>query len=202
MAPARRSHCPMAVPPRGSTPDTACFATSLVRASATTRLPSEGKMGTAFSVPAITAKATPSLITSTAAAVAARACSILVRGDLIDPEQSMMMISAPPELVVVAARPVSGDVTVMMASTSSPPAGRYSFWEISTVKSLIGRFLLGVGWDGRRGSSARSGRERKRGQDHGHVVHTAGVDGELDQRLRGAERIGQRLRQRQLRQLG
>ena len=94
---------------------------------------------------ATTAKATPSRITSTAAAVAARACSILVRGDLIDPEQSMMMISAPPELAPEAGSPVSGEVTVMMALTSSPPSGRYSFWEMSTVTSLIGRVLLGIG---------------------------------------------------------
>ena len=45
-------------------------------------------------MPAITANATPSRITSTAAAVAARASAILVRGLPIDPEQSMMMISA------------------------------------------------------------------------------------------------------------
>src|SRR5690242_4400301 len=87
-----------------------------------------------------------------AAAVAARACSILVRGDLIDPEQSTMMISAPLVLADDAASPSAGAVTVMMALTSSPPTARYSFWEISTVKSgwLIGRRLLGIGASGLR----------------------------------------------------
>src|SRR5262249_25624342 len=33
--------------------------------------------------------------------------------------------------------PVSGEVTVTMALTSSPLAGRYSFWAISTVKSVL-----------------------------------------------------------------
>ena len=152
---ARRSHCPIAVPPRGSRPATACFADCLVSASATARLPSWGNTGCAWSVPATTANATPSRITSTAAAVAARASAILVCGDLMDPEQSMMMISALPWSAAAAGRPPSSDVddvTVTMALMSSPPSGRYSFWEISTVKSgwLIGGLLLGIGPIGRR----------------------------------------------------
>ena len=42
----------------------------------------------------------PSLITSTAAAVAARASTILAGGWSIDPEQSTMMISALPPVAV------------------------------------------------------------------------------------------------------
>ena len=74
------SHVPIAVPPFGRRPDTIAFACSLVDGSAIASLPSMGKTGLATSVPAITAKATPSAITSIAAAVAARACTILVCG--------------------------------------------------------------------------------------------------------------------------
>src|SRR5215831_14221146 len=242
----------MAVPPCGVRPDTACFAYCLVVASATARLPSCGYTGCASWVPATTANATPSRITSTAAAVAARASAILVCGDLMDPEQSMMMISALPESAAGPGGPpspdvVAGDVTVTMALTSSPPSGRYSFWEISTVKSgwLIGGLLLGIGPDGRRpglvavsrvisgtsgiggvratgdtsgvngvggrngiGSGSVTGAgglERERGENHRHVVHAAGLEGEIDQRPRRAERIVKRPRQRlpgQLRGLG
>src|SRR5215470_1038855 len=150
----------MAVPPCGVRPDTACFAYCLVVASATARLPSCGYTGRASWVPATTANATPSRITSTTAAVAARASAILVCGDLIDPEQSMMMISATPPPASAAgasdlppADPVPAEVTVTMALTSSPPSGRYSFWETSTVKSgwLIGGLFLCIGGNGRNG---------------------------------------------------
>jgi hypothetical protein len=101
-------------------------ADSRVSGFATARPPSGGKTGTAWWVPATTANATPSRITSTAAAVAARASAILVRGLPIDPEQSTMMISA---LSASAAGPaVPADVTVTTALTSRPPSGRYSFW--------------------------------------------------------------------------
>src|SRR5215831_1996221 len=186
-------------------------------------------MGCALSVPAITANATPSRITSTAAAVAARASAILVCGDLMDPEQSTMMISALPESAAgPASRPspeaAAGDVTVTMALTSSPPSGRYSFWEISTVKSgwLIGRLLLGIEPGGRRrglvafrviseisgwvgggvgraisgGTGGVRGPERERGENHGHVVHATALQGEADQRRRRGERVAQRPRQR------
>src|SRR5260221_12810826 len=59
-----------------------------------------------------------------------------------------MMISARPPPSGAAswpgAWPVSGAVTVTIALTSRPPAGRYSFWKTSTVKlgSLIGESLL------------------------------------------------------------
>ena len=89
--------------------------------------PSGGNTGRAPVLPAITANATPSRITSTAAAVAARASAILVRGLPIDPEQSMMMISAP-ATSSAATGTLSPDVTVMTALTSWPPAGRNSFW--------------------------------------------------------------------------
>src|SRR5216683_1487141 len=140
----------MAVPPPGSSRATARLADSLVSGSATARLPSDGKTGCALSVPEITAKATPSRITSTAAAVAWRASAILVRGALIDPEQSIMMISAEPSPLVgpALADPApaeSEDVTVTTALTSRPPSGMYSFWKMSTVKSgwLIAAILLG-----------------------------------------------------------
>src|SRR5258708_40212618 len=63
----------------------------------------------------------------------------------------MMTISAKPAAGAGAGPvpddAVSGDVTVTIALTSSPPSGRYSFWATSTVKSgwLIGGLLLGVG---------------------------------------------------------
>src|SRR6516225_3355305 len=88
-------------------------------------------MAKARSVPAITANATPSRTASTAAAAAARASTILLRGVLIDLEQSTMMISA--ELDAAAGPSASAEVTVTMALTSCPPAGRYSFWKTSTV---------------------------------------------------------------------
>src|SRR5215813_8241550 len=204
----------IAVPPCGVRPDTACLAYCLVVASATARLPSCGYTGCASWVPATTANATPSRITSTAAAVAARASAILVCGDLIDPEQSMMMISAMPAPAAAdgvsdrpSADPVSGEVTVTMALTSSPPSGRYSFWETSTVKSgrLIGGQFLCIRGDSRHGGQGlvvtlRRPR-RERGEYDGHVVRAAGFDRERDQRRRRAERVGQRQRQGQLGEL-
>ena len=84
---------------------------------------------------------TPSLSTSSAASVAAHARPIL-RFDLIDPEQSTMMISA-----LAPAAPGSGGVssdasavTVTTALTSRPPAGRYGLWSMSTVKP--GRLVM------------------------------------------------------------
>jgi hypothetical protein len=65
-------------------------------ASARAMLPSAGNAVQARLVPAMTENRTPSRTTSTAAAVAARASAILVCGYSIDPEQSMMMISALP----------------------------------------------------------------------------------------------------------
>jgi hypothetical protein len=82
----------------------------------------------ARSEPAITAKATPSRITSMAAAVARRASAILVCGAPIEPDRSMMMISALPLPWAGAAASVSGEVTVMTALTSRPPSGMCSFW--------------------------------------------------------------------------
>src|SRR5579862_1003685 len=53
----------------------------------------------------------------------------------MDPEQSMMMISAlPPDGAAAGAAPVSSAVTVTIALTSRPPDGRKGFWSISTVK--------------------------------------------------------------------
>src|SRR5215469_9070468 len=204
----------MAVPPCGVRPDTACFAYCLVVAFATARLPSCGYTGCASWVPATTANPTPSRITSTAAAVAARASAILVCGDLIDPEQSMIMISAMPPPASAAgasdrppADPVSGEVTVTIALTSSPPSGRYSFWATSTVKSgwLIGGLILCIRGDSRhrgQGLVVRLRRPRReRGEYGGDVVRAAGFDRERDQRRRRAERVGQRQRQGQLGEL-
>src|SRR5262249_8511352 len=99
----------------------------------------------------------------------------------------MMMISALSRPFTGAAGPVSGEVTVTMALTSSPPTGRYSFWAISTVKSaLIGRFLL-------RFECTR----RERGQDHRDVVRAAGLQRELHQHRGRAQRVAQRSGQRQ-----
>ena len=124
---ASSSHWPIAVPPPGRRPATACCAARRVAGPAMAIVPSAGNTGRAAVLPAITANATPSRITSTAAAVAVRASAILVRGLPIDPEQSMMMISAPAD-PAAASGTDSPEVTVITALTSWPPSGRYSFW--------------------------------------------------------------------------
>ena len=137
----------MAVPPPARRPATACRAAAREAWSATAMLPSMGNTGQARFVPAMTANQVPSRITSMAAAVAARASAILVCGYSIDPEQSMMMISAlpcwPPD-GPAPENPVASaaDVTVTIALTSRPPSGRYWFWSTSMVKpdSVMARF--------------------------------------------------------------
>ena len=69
--------------------------------------------------------------------MAARASAILVCGYSIDPEQSMMMISAlagAPAATAGIPAASAEEVTVTMALTSRPPSGRYWFWSTSTVK--------------------------------------------------------------------
>ena len=78
--------------------------------------------------------------------VAARASTILVRGAPIDPEQSMMMISA--QRPRWSARARWPDVRRRHRDDRvdvAPPSGRYSFWKISTVNpwSLIAGFSSG-----------------------------------------------------------
>jgi hypothetical protein len=93
-----------------------------------------GQTGRARQLPATTANATPSSMASMAAPVASRAWSIFATGSPIDPEQSMMMISAAP--AVTSAGPSAmepADVTVTMALTSRTRSGRYSFWKTSPV---------------------------------------------------------------------
>ncbi len=94
----------------------------------------------AFWLPATTANVTPSRIASMATAAACRAAAILPR-PAIDPEQSIMMISAPPGSSS-GARSSSADVTVTIALTSRPPSGRYSFWKTSTAKPVMGQTLV------------------------------------------------------------
>src|SRR5215472_11950697 len=89
-------------------------------------------MGRARLVPAMIANHTPSLITSNAATVAARALTILLSGKLIDPERSTMTISALPT-AGPGSSPVWSAVTVTIALTSRPPVGRYGLWSMSTV---------------------------------------------------------------------
>ncbi len=84
-------------------------------------------------VPATTANPTPSRITSTAAAAARRASAMFAPD--IDPERSMMMISAAPSPSAAPAGDPPADVTVMTALTSRPPTGRYLFWKVWTVNS-------------------------------------------------------------------
>jgi hypothetical protein len=69
-------------------------------------------------------------------------------GAPIDPEQSTMMISAAlaTSSCPLAAEPA--EVTVTMALTSRAPAGRYSFWKTSTVKS--GALIVARSRDARR----------------------------------------------------
>jgi len=112
-------------PARGRRAETARFADSRLRVG-DGQAAIDGKTGAACSVPAITAKATPSRITSTAGGgrAASRSCS----GTLIDPEQSMMMISALSVTAAGAAAAVPAVVTVTIALTSRVPSGRYSFW--------------------------------------------------------------------------
>ena len=137
---ASSSHWPIAVPPPARRPATACLATAREEASARAMLPSTGNTGHARLVPAMTENMTPSRTTSTAAAVATRASAILVCGYSIDPEQSMMMISAlPPGSVpagpgLVSPAAPAADATVTMALTSRPLSGRYWFWSTSMVK--------------------------------------------------------------------
>jgi len=64
---------------------------------------------------------------STAAAVAWRAASSFVRGLFIDPDTSMITISAAAGGVGCAAAECDA-VTVTIALTSAPSIGRYSFW--------------------------------------------------------------------------
>ena len=90
--------------------------------------PSGGYTGQVVDVPATIANHVPSLTTSIAAAVAARASAILVGGKSIDPEQSMMMISAllppPPTAGSGGVSPLPSAVTVTIALTSRPLTGR------------------------------------------------------------------------------
>src|SRR5262249_14007167 len=83
--------------------------------------------------PATTANAVPSRMTSMAAAVASRAWISFAMGMPMDPEQSMMMISA----ALTGDGGPSGteptDETVTMALTTRALPGRYSFWKTSTV---------------------------------------------------------------------
>src|SRR5580692_10694021 len=134
----------MAVPPFARSPAIACLAAARDAAFAIVIVPLEGKTGQAVLVPATTANRTPSRTTSTAAAVAARASAIFVCGYSIDPEQSMMMISAAPsgpsaaDAAPAGPAPVSpaasaADATVTIALASRPPSGRYWFWSTSMV---------------------------------------------------------------------
>src|SRR5690242_8106243 len=81
----------------------------------------------------------PSLITSTAAGVAAHACTTLLIGIPIECERSMMMISALSP-AGPGSSPLWSAVTVTTALTSRPPAGRYGLWSMPTVKP--GRLVM------------------------------------------------------------
>src|SRR6201986_855684 len=135
----------MAVPPLARSAPTACLAADRDDALATAMLPSGGNTGQAVLVPATTANPTPSRTTSIAAAVATLAWDILVGGESIEPEQSMMMISAlpaPPRGAAIATS--APEFTVTTALTSRPPSGRYWVWLTSTVKpepdAVMGEF--------------------------------------------------------------
>src|SRR6516165_4244998 len=107
----------------------------------------------------------------------------------------MMMISALPAPPPVAARATSGpDVTVTTALTSWPPSGRYWFWSTSTVKPES--VMSESPWLRRRPD------EGNRHQHDRDVVHAAGVQGELQQRVGGAGRVVERVRERDLGQAG
>src|SRR5215467_5022829 len=82
------------------------------------------------------ANQTPSLIMSTAAAVAAHACTILLIGIPIELERSTMMISALPPAAPGShgGALLTSAVRVTIALTSCPPVGRYGLWSMSTVK--------------------------------------------------------------------
>ncbi len=126
---ASRSHEPIAVPPPAASRATACLAACLAPGSISTmaeRAFGNGKRRSAPSVPAITANQVPSRIWSMAAAAATRAALIL--SPAIDPEVSMMTISAASPSDPRPASPAPAQVTVTMACTSVPPSGRNSFW--------------------------------------------------------------------------
>src|SRR6516165_9964825 len=63
------------------------------------------------------------------------ASAILLPGEPIDPEQSMMMISAVSVSPAGESGAVPTMVTVRMALMSRAPSARYSFWSMSIVKS-------------------------------------------------------------------
>ena len=91
-----------------------------------------GKARLATWLPPTTANHVPSAIWSTATCAAYLAASMF--GPLIDPEVSMMTISATPPLLV-AAVPAPELVTVTIACTSVAPSERNSFWNTSVRKS-------------------------------------------------------------------
>ena len=77
-------------------------------------------------MPAITAKRTSSRMQSIATCVASRAARILRFGAPIEPDASMIRITAASG--VPAGPPEPSEVMVTIALTSVPPSGRYSFW--------------------------------------------------------------------------
>src|SRR5262249_29714921 len=105
----------------------------------------------------------------------------------------MMTISAlpapPPEAAIATSGP---DVTVTTALTSRPPSGRYWFWSTSMAKPEPESVMRESPWLRRRPH------EGERDQHDGDVVHAAGPQGELQQRVGGAGRVVERVREREL----
>src|ERR1700722_8649949 len=91
----------------------------------------------------------------------------------------MMTISALPAPGATAAGPVpvSSAVTVTIALTSRPPAGRYGFWSMSTVNP--GRLVIALSWAGGWSADAGIGRScpcpRPDAVGHVHQFYLAGL---------------------------
>src|SRR5690349_10463935 len=133
-------------------------------------------------LPPTTANQVPSAIWSTATCAAYLAASMF--GPLIDPEVSMMTISATPPLLV-AAVPAPELVTVTIACTSVAPSERNSFWNTSVRKSATvaprsGCGRCRVGRDGLVGVDSIDGC-CDAGQRRGDVVVPALAVGPADQ---------------------
>src|SRR5689334_5226744 len=102
--------------------------------------------------------------------VASRAARIFAPGIDIEPDASTMTISAAGAVAGRLPPPVA--VTVTIALTSSPPAGRNSFWKVSALNRVMSQPSFAGDVD----------------DGDGHVVAAAGRKCVVDERLRGGQR--------------
>ena len=119
----------------------ACFAATRLAASMRTMPVDGGKHMVAVVLPDTTANQVPSITSSTATLAAWRAALILLDGRSIDPDVSMISITAA-SAAPLPAEPAPVQVTETTACTSVASAARYSFWNTLAVKSAIGQIVL------------------------------------------------------------